>query len=137
MTELTVDLDDAAMGFHDLAHVREPETDTSDRIAQRAYALKRREDELGLVSFDTDTVVGDAEDHRPGVAVVLRGHLHGRARGRVLDRVAHEVVEHLLNAGGVTRDEELVGWQRKIEAMGRGARLAHGHRVTYDVAEVV
>ena len=73
----------------------QPESQAALRAIQRALALhKRIEEPLEQLRRDADARVGDFQE---GAVTVSRdAHRHAAARGRVLQRIAKQVRDHLL-----------------------------------------
>src|SRR5947207_14610599 len=122
--------DASAVAHHDLP--ADVETETHSRGVTRGTirrAIEETEDRVELLLGDPDPFVGHGEPH----ATIVLGTDIDRDRsaaGRVLDRIRHEVVEHLLEMipiGGhdalrVARERDLVRRGRELHPRGHLVR---------------
>src|SRR5690606_10162514 len=92
----TLELDSTVMGFDDLPHHEQSEPHARNRLLREADAPKRLEDPLSIVLRDTDPSVGDPQLELRFVR--LERHLDRAPRRRVLDGIADQVDEDLLDA---------------------------------------
>ena len=107
----------------DLAGDRQPKTNARKERARLAGAAERFEDSITLFGWNPHALVGDSND-RLGV-LGERGHDHASPTGGVLDGIAHQVGEHLLDPRrievrdqrfrGLDEDEFVRGCDRPIE----------------------
>ena len=61
-----------------------------------------------LLVGNTDALVAYTQDHEVHGTLDPDGHLDGPALWTVLDRIAQQVGENLLNASGIQSDDQLV-----------------------------
>ena len=102
------DADRAAVRVHQRVHDRQPETGAAaGPRTRRVGAVEPLEHPVGVLAAHAGPLVADLE-HRV-VAVGADAHRDGRRLGRVLQRVGHQVAQHLPKPGLVAEHLRCAG----------------------------
>src|SRR5262245_36735099 len=100
--------DPTSVGLSDSPRHEQPESDARNAFLRSTRAPERFEDVLELVGSDAHALIGDLE--HDGVVAARCGNAHLPAARRVLDRVAHEVGQHLLDPPWIAGQGNWLVW---------------------------
>ena len=106
-----------SVGSDDAPARAEPQAEPWDRIPHGPAAPERFEEERDLLRGDPDALVRD-RNHRC-VHFDIEAHVDTTTVRRVLDRVAHQVCEHLREAGSIAEEPDRLLRQMEPDAMKR------------------